>query len=349
MTSASMLMSAVILAPLIAWDRNHRALFYHSVGRIWRGIACIGVMNASQIALNNASLVRITISLNQLIRAASPIIVALCAKYLENQSPSRRQFIALVTLTFGVMMSVHQGAEGEPLGLVLVASSTLVMSFQMSFSGRIMHGEKVNPLFLVVCTGPIAFVSLAPFAWVIEGEAFVAYIGDKGYSDACMMIATNSILAATYTVVVLSLIKEISSVGVCLVGNCQLILLLVLADVVLGETEGLSPKKIIGVVLTIGGALAYTVGRLEIEGAAPKSMAAEALPPIPHAVLPYGVSWWRCQAVARRLYRVASFAKFSDDDLAGEEEARATTDVEEGQIVGNGLLSTTRDLESTSI
>jgi hypothetical protein len=242
--------------------------------------------------------------------------VALCAKYLENQSPSRRQFIALVTLTFGVMMSVHSGAEGEPIGLILVGSSTLVMSLQMSFSGRIMQ-EKINPLFLVVCSGPVAFLSLAPFAWMIEGQAFSAYITDNGYNDALMMIATNSILAATYTCVVLSLIREISSVGVALVGNCQLLLLLFLADVCLGEMTNLSLRKILGVVLTVGGAVAYTTGRLD--------QTASSKVPDAGAAIHQGVSWrtWWWQAFGRRasLFRWSQSAKLSDAELDAAAEA----------------------------
>lgn len=66
LTSAHMLFSFCILAPFALRDpwKTHKVI----LEKQWKGILCIGSFVALNIALNNLSLLDITLSLNQVIR-----------------------------------------------------------------------------------------------------------------------------------------------------------------------------------------------------------------------------------------------------------------------------------------
>ena len=69
LTVGHMLFSFSCLAPIMAFEpfvSKHHA----TLRKQWKGLACIGAFMALNIALNNLSLVHITLSLNQVIRCA---------------------------------------------------------------------------------------------------------------------------------------------------------------------------------------------------------------------------------------------------------------------------------------
>ena len=66
--------------PLVATDRGTHAANWR---KDWKALLFIGAVNGPQIALNNASLVSIELSLNQVIRAGIPVCVAAFAFCLE--------------------------------------------------------------------------------------------------------------------------------------------------------------------------------------------------------------------------------------------------------------------------
>ncbi len=67
MTVAHMLFSFTVLAPIMMmqpFKSQHAA----TLQKQWKGFSCIGAFMALNIALNNLSLVEISLSLNQVIR-----------------------------------------------------------------------------------------------------------------------------------------------------------------------------------------------------------------------------------------------------------------------------------------
>jgi hypothetical protein len=67
MTVAHMVFSFIVLAPVMMFE-PFRSLHVATVQKQWKGLACIGGFMAINIALNNLSLVEISLSLNQVIR-----------------------------------------------------------------------------------------------------------------------------------------------------------------------------------------------------------------------------------------------------------------------------------------
>ena len=73
MTVAHMLFSFIVLAPFMMMQ-PFRSLHKATLEKQWKGLICIGAFMALNIALNNLSLVEITLSLNQVIRCGHTLV-----------------------------------------------------------------------------------------------------------------------------------------------------------------------------------------------------------------------------------------------------------------------------------
>lgn len=64
-------------------------------------------MQVANIALNNMSLVFISLSLSQIIRSGIPVMTALLGVVIEKKVPTPFELLSLVVLTAGVVLSVR--------------------------------------------------------------------------------------------------------------------------------------------------------------------------------------------------------------------------------------------------
>ena len=76
MTAAHMIFGSVVLLPTMLLMDGYRGTHLANWRKDWKALIFIGAVNGPQIALNNASLVSIELSLNQVIRAGIPVCVA---------------------------------------------------------------------------------------------------------------------------------------------------------------------------------------------------------------------------------------------------------------------------------
>ena len=72
-------------------------------------VDCAQVAN---IALNNMSLVFLSLSLSQIIRSGIPVMTALLGAVMEKRIPTPFELLSLVILTAGVVLSVRATACG---------------------------------------------------------------------------------------------------------------------------------------------------------------------------------------------------------------------------------------------
>merc|ERR1719364_223096 len=118
--------------------------------------------------------------MNQVIRASIPVLVALIAVCVEHKIPSKSEIACLFGISLGVMLAVWEESRNAVLGIILTLMSTVMQSIQMSLSGKLMSGVsgKLDSFQMTFYTGPVAFVTLLPFAVIAEfnvfGESLVA-------------------------------------------------------------------------------------------------------------------------------------------------------------------------------
>jgi hypothetical protein len=141
LTSCHMAFSFLVLAPFAL--RTPLDVHARFLRKQWRGVAFIGAFLAVNIGLNNISLLGITLSLNQVIRSAIPVVTCALAVVVEGVRPSGEEAGALVVLSAGVMIAMWQGAVGGSPGSILCCvAGTISNGAMMTFSSRLLSASR---------------------------------------------------------------------------------------------------------------------------------------------------------------------------------------------------------------
>lgn len=259
LTTFHMLFSFVMLFPFMM-SSHYISLHQPTLKRQWRGLTCIGVFMATNIALNNLSLVRISLSLNQVIRSAIPVATAVLAVSIEGKTPTREEFVSLLVLTAGVMISVWEGLHGSVLGIVFACCGMLSNAAMMSTSGRVLS-EQLDVIRLTFYTAPVSCVVLAPFFLWREGSDFRAFVGTDPRTTVAVLLIT-SFNALAYNVVHYKMIAMTSAVTTTVIGEAKIIGLMALSALLLGEGKEWSVKMVVGVVTAMAGFCMFSHSKL---------------------------------------------------------------------------------------
>ena len=259
MTAAHMIFGTCALMPLMCLHSDYASQHTEVLRRDWRGLLVIACMNGFQIACNNASLTVMELSMNQVIRASIPVLVALLAVCIEHKTPTRIETGGLVVISLGVMLAVWEESRNAVLGIALTTISSVMQSIQMSVSGRLMTG-KLDSFQMTFYTGPVACASLAPFALSTEYAVFADNLATRPMVTLGFL-ATSCCIAVVYNVVLFQSVRTLSSVGTAILGNVKIVLLLVLSSGVLGELNRWTANQYCGCVLTFGAAAVYSYAR----------------------------------------------------------------------------------------
>lgn len=258
LTAAHMLFGSTVLLPLMLMKDGYRGTHKKNWRKNWKALVFIGAVNGPQIALNNASLVSIELSLNQVIRAGIPVCVAAFAFCLERRVPTEIGLAYLLLVTLSVMCVMFTGKEhGEFFGISMCFGSVLMQSAQMSLSGRLM-GDKLDSFQLNFYTGPIAFSVLFLMECLMQQEVHALYkfAARKPLPTAGIMLG-GCCLALLYNVVLMQAVRTFSSVGTAVLGNARTVLLVFMSALLLGELENWGATRYIGCINTFIGAAAY--------------------------------------------------------------------------------------------
>lgn len=259
MTSAHMIFGSLALSPMMLLNESYASRHANVLRNDWKGLLTIAVMNGVQIALNNASLTVMELSMNQVIRACIPVVVALLAVCIEGKVPSKSEMVCLIIISMGVMLAVWEESRNAVLGIVLTCISSLMQSVQMSVSGKIMSGKsgKLDSFQMTFYTGPAAFVSLAPFAFATEYNIMATSLSERPGVTIGFLLGSCCV-AVVYNVVLFQAVRTLSSVGTAILGNVKIVMLLFLSSLLLGELGGWSANQYLGCLLTFGAAGCYS-------------------------------------------------------------------------------------------
>jgi len=199
------------------------------------------------------------LSMNQVIRASIPVIVAIFAICIENKIPSKSEVACLFVISLGVMLAVWEESRSAMLGIVLTLISTVMQSIQMSISGKLMSGRsgKLDSFQMTFYTGPIAFASLAPFAFSTEWTVFAESLSSRPFATVGFLLGSCCV-AVVYNVVLFQSVRTLSSVGTAILGNVKIVVLLVLSSMLLGELTSWSANQYLGCLLTFASAFMYS-------------------------------------------------------------------------------------------
>ncbi|CAL8462578.1 g2111 [Coccomyxa elongata] len=268
--------------------KSMRGTHRNSIEKQWKGLVAIGVLMAANIAFNNSSLVNMSLSLNQIIRASIPVVTAIVAVVVEHQIPGKGEAAGLLVLTGGVMLSVYEGtAVGSPYAIFCCIAGTICNGAMMSFSGRLLS-EKLDVLRLAFYTAPVSLGVLLPLFYLQEAARIQQYMVIHG-RHVYILVTLSSMLALIYNVVHSLMILHTSAVSTTVIGEAKIIGLLILSYFVLGEKKVFTPNLWIGCMLAIGGFCLYSHFKLRAiqckaaEVASRVGVEAESQPLVPSA------------------------------------------------------------------
>lgn len=229
MTSAHMIFGSSALAPMMLMREDYAARHANVLANDWKGLATIAVMNGFQIACNNASLTVMELSMNQVIRASIPVLVAILAVCIEGKVPGKSEILCLFIISMGVMLAVWEESRNAVMGICLTLASTVMQSIQMSLSGKVMSGRsgKLDSFQMTFYTGPVAFVTLAPFAFATEYTILAESLATRP-GATCGFLLGSCCVAVVYNVVLFQSVRTLSSVGTAILGNVKIVMLLFL-------------------------------------------------------------------------------------------------------------------------
>jgi len=258
LTAAHMAFGSIVLCPVMMLKERYRGTHAANLRKDWKALVFIGAVNGPQIALNNASLVSIELSLNQVIRASIPVCVACFAFCLERRVPTEIGLAYLLLVTLSVMCVVFTGHErGEYFGVTMCALSVVMQSAQMSLSGRLMSG-KLDSFQLNFYTGPVAFLVLVSMEAALRHEATGLYrFALHKPLPTALIVFGGCCLALMYNVVLMQSVRTFSSVGTAVLGNFRTVLLIFASALFLGELQEWGVSRYVGCVNTFVGAAAY--------------------------------------------------------------------------------------------
>ena len=94
----------------------------------------------ANIALNNMSLVFLSLSLSQIIRSGIPVMTALLGAVIEKKIPTPFELLSLLILTAGVVLSVRAPACGRIHAyLSLLPATWLMNAYWLSVHALLWH------------------------------------------------------------------------------------------------------------------------------------------------------------------------------------------------------------------
>ena len=236
-----MAFSFLVLGPIALrtpWEVHERTL-----AKQWRGILYIGSFMALNIALNNISLLDISLSLNQVIRSAIPVVTCVLAVVVERKIPTQQEVTSLLVLTTGVMISVWQGTiAGKPHAILFCIFGTVCNGAMMTFSGKLLS-EKLDVVRLTFYTAPVSLCCLAPFMVWRELAAFKVYFASNNKNVLGIMLI-SSLNAVCYNAIHALVIKRTSAVTTTVI--------------LLGESKDFTAKMLLGCAMAMTGFVMYS-------------------------------------------------------------------------------------------
>ena len=257
MTAMHMIFGSFALSPLMLLSERYSSQHEAILQKDWKGIALVGAMNGVQIAMNNASLTMIELSMNQVIRAFGPVFTAILAICIEGRFPSKSEWPTLFCISVGVALTAGKdlspSAGASFIGICLTVASIVMQSSIISMSSKMMSGSiKLNGLQMTFYSGPFAFVTLLPFALTREYDAFVESLNKKPTASVGFLLG-SCVLAVCYNITVFQSSHSLSSVGTAVLANAKIIILIVLSAIILGELSGWSVQEFVGCSLALAG------------------------------------------------------------------------------------------------
>merc|ERR1712166_1113715 len=170
-----------------------------------------GVVFSSNIVTNNASLVYISLSVNQVIKCLVPIPAIIFSHFIEKKTYSYPIIGASFVLTFGACMSIpYDSPKVTPVGSILALWSTAMSGLRPVLTALLLKNSKesgLTPVPLLWYDAGFSTVFLFLAFLISEETLMVSQFFKKDTAAGMGILIAGSTCAFAYNIVVFYLVK----------------------------------------------------------------------------------------------------------------------------------------------
>lgn len=225
----------------------------------WKPLLALAIIHGVDVGLENFSIVFISISLNQIIKATVPAMTLGLTWWLDGKHYTPQLVLSTALTVVGAVMAVLDNPEIKEdgvFGLVAACLSAVASAVSTLLLGMLLQRARINAVSLAfVSSVPSALVLLPPFL-IYELPHLETF--DMRNMSQNGWLALVGVLACFYNLSRLYLIKYTAAHYSVVAGNVKVALIVILSMLVFGDHGGFSPQNWAGTVLAIVGFTLYT-------------------------------------------------------------------------------------------
>ena len=228
----------------------------------------IGIASGLQVGFSNLALLSLAVSLQTMVRSATPVAVLLISFAAGLQRPRPALVTVVLVVSFGtglITYGVRPDAEFAWHGFAAILFSMLCGGTRLCLSQVLLQGRTgppIDKLTLLYHMLPVCCAAVVPSFFLLEYAKFTAYWAAQPSALATLLrIATVAgvwaCLGFCLVFVELSIIGMTSSLTFSICATCKELLLVAIATWV--NAEVLSPLNLLGFCISLSGVVAYKV------------------------------------------------------------------------------------------
>ena len=219
-------------------------------------VMIVGTFFAINIICNNASLMYISLSLNQCLKAASPLIMICVAFFVERKATPLRQTGAACIVVVGSFLVALKNPGFDLLGVGLCLLSAATAAFQFSTASIVMQGNTNLVFHVTMYTALVVTFLTLPAVVALELDDFHAYAQEHSMLKCMGLLMLGGSMALLYLLVTNALIVNGGSVYLTVLGNFKLALIVLVSCWVFNDQ--LETINVVGIVITVVGFVFYS-------------------------------------------------------------------------------------------
>jgi len=209
---------------------------------------------ALDVALSNASLFYISISMYTVVKSSSLVFVLLFSVIYRLQ-PCKAELMAITAvICLGVLMASYGDVHLDLFGFFLVLVASVLGGYRWALTEVLMQkiGLRMNALMTIYTISPASVVGLLPFCLFFEWGSFG---GSKFYRDPHLFVLAvanvfgSGLFAFGMIYVELALLQRTSSLSLGAIGYLKQVIQIVLSVIIFDDA--LSPLNVAGIVVTM--------------------------------------------------------------------------------------------------
>ena len=229
---------------------------------IWPSLT-LGTLRAGNLILNSASLVYLSLPMNQCIRCTSPMLVMIFSYCIEGKVSTWRAYCGGMLTVVGAILTVRGSPSYNHTGVLLCVSATVFVALQSNVSALILENNPGVLVHLTMYNSLVAAYWCIPLVLLFELDGFHLYAATHSIKICLVYLTAGLALAVSYAMTTNKFVSVAGSTLSSIVGNFKLVLIIAASFFVFHDI--LTAMNILGVVVTVVGFVFYSRNPLASE------------------------------------------------------------------------------------